>query len=509
MNVYNIQICLYNIMRGPTTQIINIYILNRTNELLVKVITQMHDNNASAAKFKTYFNGDTKNTIRFIFATQRFNTISRFMDPESLFIAIYINVLDPIKTRFAADEATIIARQRAQLTEYSNAEDRASAKVYSMESMQAFFMTHYRPSLTRGNIFRHLLSIRMRYNENPREVLDRVVQALSNARKTIILYNSAGIGVPLDRIRPADRTLILTTIFCTKNNCAQEKNEGGINASVQKRIRDIQLQYDVNHAYRDWYLEMDAICVKVGGIHYSGDERCKYVHQEPQILELWDKPSKTKPKTHTRKPKNPLKRKPLQPQSPRQPKPKRPRFDPTKTQRGSPNTPSYTPKSKCFRCGKRGHHFNDCRSRWDVNGQEMFGWERRILSKMPFRGDHKPPKSNPTIRPQQPRQPRNNPNTFRTRNYRGGQQQGTNSWPTYPSTHIQSPQQNPMRNVTPQRQNPNHNQPQINALLAQITADAQQDSHTNPSIITNLQQLATMMASNNNPDNTNTGHHHR
>ena len=482
---------------------------------MVKVITQFHDNSASIIKFKSYFNGDTKDTIRFIFAIERYNTISRFQNPNSLFNQIYNNLSDPIKTRFAADKLKVIREQRAMLSEDSTTEQIAQAEIYSVNSMQTFFMTHYRPSITRGKIFRNLLSIRMRYNENPIEVLDRVVQAIRNARKTIELYNAANIGIAMPKILMADRTHILTNVFCTKNNCQHEKNQGGINKLVQKAVREKELQYE-NHAmaYTAWYSEFRGICAKIGGVHYSGDDKYKYVYHQPQILELWDKPRKTKPKTPTRKPKNPLKRKLLQPQTPNQPKPKRPRYDPSKSQRGSSNTSNTNPSSlKCFRCGRYGHHCNDCYSTTDINHQRLRRGDRRQMRDMPFRGDYKPPKANPNIQQSpsnNPQQPRGNPKSYTTRNYRqGNPQNNKNPWRQYGSNPNQQQQSNPTRNETPQRRNHNHNQPQINALLAQIQSDVEADPHSKQNLITNLRNLASMMPTDLDPDTTDTGHHPR
>ena len=132
---------------------------------------------------------------------------------------------------------------------------------------------------------------------------------------------------------------------------------------------------------------------------------------------------------------------------------------------------------------------------------------------MSFRGDYKPPKSNPNIQQQQPykpQQPRGNPKSYQTRNYRqGNPQNNKRPWRQYGSNPNQQ-QSNPTQNTTPQRQNHNHNQPQINALLAQIQCDVEANPHANQHLITNLRNLASMMPqTNTDPDNTDTGHHPR
>ena len=174
--------------------------------------------------------------------------IANFQSPQSLFINIY-NVLPAhIQPRFAADKAAVISKQQSTLTDESTASEIAKAEIYTTDDMQKFFMKHFRPTITRGNIFRHLLSIRMRYNENPREVLDRVVAAVGYAKKTVELLNETAGGVPVQKILKADITHILTHIFCTMNNNVRENNQGGINKLVQKVIRTKELQY--NHAQK-------------------------------------------------------------------------------------------------------------------------------------------------------------------------------------------------------------------------------------------------------------------
>ena len=490
--------------------------------MLTKVLAQIHDTKTGAAKFTSRFNGNTKDTIRFIMAIRRFDLVSKFLDPDSLFIAVYNNVSDTIKSRFSADKVQVITRQKAALNNNPTDIERENAAIYSVTSMQKFFMKHFRPSITRGNIFRQLLDIRMRYNENPREVLDRTVTAIARAKQTIALYNDAGIGIALDKIRATDINHILTTIFCTKNNSTDEKNDGGINALVQKQVRNQELQYVTATKYNPWYTAIDAICAKVGGPLYAGDTRFKMVYHEPQILDLWESPNRSKPKPTPKRHIPPKRRNPY-PYHPSAPKPKFQRTNnnphhrqPSRNRHPNnprPNTPRpNVPRPNrstptCFRCGKYGHLAIDCRSRADINGQTLRGYDRRQLNQMPFRGDYNAPKSPPVRQPNAPqprtpyRPPPKNPNNFRPRNGRGNPppQRQRNQWSRYPSN--PSPHNNP-NNATPQRPNSNPNQPQIHALMAQIQSAAAQDSHINQDLLTNIQSLASMI----HPDNVASGY---
>lgn len=474
-------------------------------------------------RFTSHFNGNTKNTIRFIFAIQRYHDVSNFINPNTLFNAVYNNVHDHIKIRFAQHKAETLQQQHAALPNDANTDQQARAAIYSLRSMQRFFMDHYRPSITRSNIFRYLKEIRMRYNENPRVVLDRTCTAIRHAMKTIELYNAAGVGIQLDRIRPADRTAILTNVFCTKNNSSYEKNQGGINALVQKMVRQKELQYTANDKYTIWYAEMDSICAKVGGMHYAGDPAYKYVHYEPQILELWDS-GRSRPKPTRRPPNKSTKRKHPYPRSPYQPKPKQPRQDPN-TQR-SPTNPQYNPNQNtnnrpsppCYRCGRTGHKAIDCYSKSDINRQRLHHNDRRQLNQMPFRNhQHKPRSPTKPIRksPRGFNNPTSNSHSFQTKNDPRSSRKSSTPWAKYPPTSTQPSYTNPTYTNTSYTNNPSHtnthrrpqshpnpNQPQIHALLAQIKSNVEQNVHADPSLLENIQSLESLM----NPDNSAMGH---
>ena len=490
----------------------------------MRCLASMHDSKPGAAKFTAHFNGNTKNTIRFIFAIQQFNTVSRFMDPDSLFHAVYNNIADSIKIRFATDKATVIAQQAAALPDDPSQIQLDQAAMYSAKSMQKFFIKHYRPSITRGNIFRQLLDIRMRYNESPREVLDRAVVAIGYAQSTIELYNEDA-AIKMARLGSSDKTLILTNIFCSKNNSTREKNNGGINALVQKVVRDGELQYKTATKYVPWYTAIDGVVNKISSVHYSGDERYRYVHHEPQILELWDQP-KSKPRRPTNKPtkrRNPYQRSPYQPptKNPRQ-NPNYPRRPTRPAQPTNPNTNNAPPT--CFRCGKIGHKAIDCYSKADINRQPLHDNARRQLNQMPYRGDYNKPSNQQYKAPYRPRRPpRKNPRSFPTKNNPRAPQRPNNPnnpWPTYPRNTSNRPPSNtsytntsstnnsynnPIRRPQPHpNPNPNPNQqPQINALLAQLQATAEQDTHIDPSILQQINTISSLI----NPDNSASGHH--
>ena len=113
---------------------------------------------------------------------------------------MYTTLPTHIQTRFAADKVAVLTRQAAEIDEDSSPEDIAKAAIYSTDSMQQFFIRNFRPNIQRQQMFRQLHAIRMRYNENPHEVLDRVVAAINYTKRTIELLNATTRGISIPKL---------------------------------------------------------------------------------------------------------------------------------------------------------------------------------------------------------------------------------------------------------------------------------------------------------------------
>ena len=126
------------------------------------MLSQVYDTNANAAKFNSKFDGNIKHAIRFIFDIKRYEIIAQLNSPDTLFINIHNNDAAHIQPRFSQDEADTILKQINTLPDKATPGQIKAAAIHSTDSMQKFFMRHFRPTVRRGNIFRHLLSLRMR-----------------------------------------------------------------------------------------------------------------------------------------------------------------------------------------------------------------------------------------------------------------------------------------------------------------------------------------------------------
>ena len=463
----------------------------------------MHDTNANQAKFTSKFNGNIKYTIRFIFDIQRYEQITNFQSPDSLFVNVYNSLPPFIQNKLAADKVNVIETQKRALPDDPSPEDIDKAAIYTTLSMQKFFMRHFRPKVTRGNIFRQLLAIRMRYNESPRQTLDRAVTAIKYARKTITLLNAAGTGKAMAGILRADITDILTTIFCTKNNNPTENNQGGINKMVQKQFRQQELSYEHVAKFTPYYTLIDSIVTKVSGAYYAGDEQYHFHHYDPIPLPMWETPvTKTIPTTpsHSVTPKrltSTRKRKRGQGQQ-------HSHIPPYKRQRPNTNpNPSINktnPKSRplsnhnkdtiCFRCGKRGHLAMECHSKMDINNNRLHQNDRRKLSQMPYRGDYKPPKR--SYNPQS-----SHPNSHQMHTPTNPNKQ----WNKYPT---QSNNKHIQPHNTSNPSSTNSITPQLNTLIANLHEQASANTHIDPQILQSIQTIHSMVNPNN-PPNYNTG----
>ena len=261
----------------------------------------MNDTNANIADFKSKFNGENKDVIRFVFDIQRYESITNFQDPNTLFSNVY-NALPPwIQQKFAQDKQTTIQTQRDALSDPPTAEQAAAAEKYTVDSMQQFFIRNWHPTVKRGNIFRILYTIRMRWNENPRTVVDRVSTAVQYAAKTIELINGVG-GEEMQAIGDDDITTLLANVFCVTNNTAHNNNQGGLNYLMQKLVRDKKPQYASGASpaatkFQPYYDIAEKIVADISGRWYAGDKKYEIKYYDPQPLPLWEtvikKPTKS------------------------------------------------------------------------------------------------------------------------------------------------------------------------------------------------------------------------
>ena len=469
----------------------------------------MADNNKHQVQFKSTFDGNVKNTIRYIFDIGRYEQIANFQSPESLFINVYNTLPSFIQNKLSADKLSVLSKQHANLNDDATEEARAQAAIYTTLSMQKFFIQHYRPRITRGAIFRQLLSIRMRLNENPRQTMDRIATAIDYAYQTIELLNAADTSIPIAALQPTDITEVLNTIFCIKNYSDAENNRGGINKLVRDAWRERQgkLSFTAIQKFKPYYEIIDQIVSKCTGALYAGDKDFILQHYDPISLPMWETPAVKRTPTPTRptKPDTPKgtpntrkrKRKHDTPRSPYSPSTKRRRYTSTTTTDSDPNpTPKSHTDTTCFRCGKIGHHAKTCYSKRDINNTFLKQTDRRKLSQMPYRGDYKSPKQPNNSQPNTP----TNPHSFKTRSHQ--------KWGRYPNnnnpTQLQQQYQPNSSHVKP-ISNPSN--PQLTTLISQVQQMATADTHIDPQILQSIQSLHSLINNSNNSNNSQSGHY--
>ena len=501
--LYNVDIQLISckqqiyIKRGPHIDYNQLFvdtILLHRQQLLQTLLAAFHDSNANMAKFKTTFNGDCNDTIRFVFAIQGYEEITNFQDPNSLFINIYNSLPHHIQVEFGADKNNTITRQQNALDNNSTDQDIKNAAIYSSESMQEFFVRNYRPTIQRSTIFRHLHSIYMRRNENPRAVIDRMVAAIQYAKATIDLLNRTNPNQNDDMaaITDGDVTELLSRLFCSNNS-----NPGQINILVQKKFRSEKPRYDENNGGFTPFLTIaNNVVADLGTVYYAKDSNYKIQHYEPLPLPLWETP-RNKPKTKITKPMQ---------TSPQHQSRKRNRFTPSHNFQSQPpnkrrrydsqqqyaqksqyhSKQRYTPKhrnnpqrshqfrshkTQCYRCGKLYHKTTDCRSHHDIDSNPLQPQDRRHPSQWPYK-------------------PQQQPNThYSTKNHHYTNKHKQQSWRQYQSPSAKSFNQSSKSNNGQNESQTNPNTSQLLSLVTDLHDKASEDSHINPEILIAIDEI--------------------
>ena len=258
---------------------------------LSNVLAALHDNTAQKAIFDDKFTGNINDTIRFIFAIERYAQISNFQDPHSSFTQIYNALTTPIRVRIAEDRVAYIKNALDKLEDdASEAEKLKASKNYPLAAIKSFLITNYRPSMNRCRIIGQIRRIRMRYNENPVDAVNRAVTALTYASDTIKLLDSAPGAVKLGDITKTEKQQLLMYVFCDMNYNLEQKNHGGINEEMREIARKEKLDHDVER----WKKAANTVVQKIRSPYYATDPELQYVWYPPIPLPLWETVTKTK-----------------------------------------------------------------------------------------------------------------------------------------------------------------------------------------------------------------------
>ena len=470
-------------------------------QLLQSLLATMHDSNANIVKFKSTFNGDCNDTIRFVFAIQGYDEITNFQDPNSLFLNIYNVLPHHIQVEFGADKSRVLDAQQNALNNNSTEDEIAEAAIYSIDSMQEFFVRSYRPTIQRSQIFRHLHSLYMRRNENPRAVIDRMIAAIQYAKTTIDLLNRTNTDHNNDMatITDGDVTELMSRLFCSTHS--NTTNPGQINILVQKKFRADKPRYDhANGAFTPFYTIADNVVVDLGTMWYAKDHNYKIQHYDPLPLPLWETPRPKSKITTT---------KPVASKAPTSfPSRKRQRFNPSRYSSSQPphkrqryNQQQYNPRNRshqrhapkpqyprsnpiiCYRCGKANHSSKQCHSRHEINSDPLQPNDRRIPTQWPFRSQSRI-------------QSHTRSHQFTTKH-----RQPQQSWRQYQSKSVgpqhQQPKSQNQRQTQPQ--NANSNSTQLLSMITNLRDKASEDTHIDPQILVAIDELRDTITSPNDP----------
>ena len=446
----------------------NMHLNRKVLSAISNVLAAIYDSTAIQAKFRSTFDGNCDDTIRFIFDMKRHKEISNFQQPHTLFTQIYNALSTTVQARLSTYRESVIKQQvRDAEEDAEDAEDGAKpteeqyavARTFRYESIEEFFISQYLPQITKGKIIGQIKRIKMRYNENPMIVLEQVKSAIAYAKKTVDLIETVGA------LSDDDIKHVLLHIFVYTNNIEGD-NDGGVNRLMQKTVQ--RQQWD--HNMVDWIKGTSDLVRQIQSEYYAKNEKFRIKFYPPIQLPLWEGTSssttparRTPPNTAPRRQRkrkyqfqddhdhnNPT---PYNPKSYRTRNKKRQRI--SNESRGNGQK-----RIQCWRCGKPDHHAMECRSKWGMNGEPLGPKDKRKPNEMDYKVAN---------RWNQGRNNRGNDSSQKRR-----------PWKQFPS-------QQPNNHNNPQPST--NNNPEITALVAEMYSKASQDVHFDPDMLKSLQSI--------------------
>ena len=248
--------------------------------------------------------------------------------------------------------------------EYTLAKEKAVGKFsksWGIPKIEEYLMRNYRPPLSRDDIKNSLSAIRMRRNENPSVVVERLFYGVKMARESITLMNKTGAANnELMKYSTSDRQDLFIRCFVTENYIEND-NDGQINKKMQQEVARKQPQ-----TMDDWKAVARTVMEKVQS-PFSVTRKDYQIEHHPVIpLPIWETPkpianhinrfNTNTPRTKKRRYRDHTGHKGQNGQRA------------SKKQRLNQRS---TDVGNCYRCGKPAHRANQCYSKYNIDGEAI------------------------------------------------------------------------------------------------------------------------------------------
>ena len=223
---------------------------------------------ANTAKFTVKFTGDPKQTLPYIQSAKLFLTTAQFITPAMKFRAIYSSLNSNFKREFVRqmklkienkkdknkekskdnlgddddesdkheNEDDVNKNKKEQSVEMVDNKNKNKDKQHTVDDLFDWMLNQYSPPESETQFRKHLLAIRIKYRQNPMDVLNHINRQFNKISEAIEMINKNVKKGKIPDLNNDFKIQIYKNVFVKHNNSSYCNNESVLNRKIVKFI---------------------------------------------------------------------------------------------------------------------------------------------------------------------------------------------------------------------------------------------------------------------------------
>ena len=298
--------------------------------------------------FEVKFTGNHADTLYWVKAVTNYMDINLLEDNKMSFRCIFPSLPAGVRSLYMTEVRAVVAGDGEDV-------EVKKAERFTVKYLKTWIIKKYPPMQSRVDFIKHLKRIRMRKDEDPIIVWNKLKSELAEVSSYIDTINeSLHDDKKMAALTNHNKWEICCSIFINNNNQSRLGNDGIINQETVRRI------FKANPQKYDDFTNIFA------NIHDHVMPKCSYAIREFKSYPYESSKSyhtNPKPKPKPQRPHGQRDRKPYSPQAGRKRKEYQDR------DRYGHEYQQPWKKFKCYRCGNRGHKKSVCYNQYTTDGK--------------------------------------------------------------------------------------------------------------------------------------------